>query len=122
MLWHGGNGKLKVSNSCACPKSKVDTVTVWLTCSDPALGEFVLLCHTVVMFLGWHGWGYEWGMKNLREIVIFRPCASFPGGRAYLCADGRITSERDQAARHLCRVRRARLPEPAPGRRTPGAV
>lgn len=78
----------------------MDTAPVWLTCSDPAWGEFVLLCHTVVHFLAWHGWGYEWGMKNIREIVIFRPCASFPGGRAYLCEDGSTTSERDQAARH----------------------
>lgn len=35
-----------------------------------------------------------------REILIYSERASFPGGKAYLCADGSLTSEREQAQAH----------------------
>jgi hypothetical protein len=39
-------------------------------------------------------------IKSLTEVYIYAHCASFPGGRAYLCADGSLSSERREAAAH----------------------
>ena len=36
----------------------------------------------------------------MRSVLIYSERASFPGGRAYLCSDGSLTSERSQACAH----------------------
>lgn len=39
-------------------------------------------------------------VKPTDRILIYKLCPSFPGGRAYLCADGSTSSCREQAAEH----------------------
>lgn len=42
----------------------------------------------------------ETTLKPTDRILIYTERASFPGGRAYLCADGSTSSCREQAQEH----------------------